>query len=282
VGAVHKAEPQKLTASLLMSNVFDYKYIHSRRVPEFFGYHAPHWPFAGDQSPDNPYLHNADSVVLNLAEAAAFGGGAACDGSSWQGNRTLYSDEEKRRLRVAENGFWRFVGENRSLYEGYFPLADVGIVFHDLPEGEQRITKFRALMSLAKELAGRGVLWDVLTDGIPEKAIPGRQRILIYQDVARISEEEVEVVYRFMQEGGLVIASGSVGDFDEWFRMRVPKPDKPWPPVSSPPELGVRRPGQPLQQSIGSGALVYRPNALTADEVIIIMPPRPTRAFRSR
>jgi hypothetical protein len=267
-----KVAPMLLTQPLVVTNIFDYKYIHSQRVPSFFGHHMPTWDYADEHL---SYAHNPDSVLLNMAEAAAFGGGAGPE----NGLRYAYFVYGKdpallapaaAPLREVEKQFWKFIKGHKNRYAGYRTHADVGIVYHDLPYNGPAYEEFHHALDLAKGLASQGVLWDVLTDNRCNSLNFARLRTLIYQDVSRISEAEAQAVLEFIGQGGLVIAAGVVGDYDEWFQMRLPDPTHAWPPVGLPPtdNIGTRARPPAFQQQEGAGGLIYQPAAMSADQVI--------------
>ena len=83
------------------------------------------------------YSPNHDSVMLNLAEAPAFGDGVGCDGSRLKSlleyyNHGMYKDEVLK-IRETDDRFWNtFIKNNKHLFEGYRSYPDVAIVFHDL------------------------------------------------------------------------------------------------------------------------------------------------------
>jgi hypothetical protein len=270
IGAGAKVNPLALTDALVVTNIFDYKYIHSRRIPGFFGYHMPSWNSAAQGS----YDHNPDSVLLNLAEAAAFGGGAGTDNGLRYGYFLYGGDpsllaQEAAAIRDMEQQFWKFISGHKHRYSGYTSHADVGIVYHDLPYNVPAYDEFHQIMDLARGLASHGVLWDVLTENRCNQANFSHLRALIYQDVSQISEAEAQAVLDFLGQGGLVIAAGVVGDADEWFRMRLPDPVNIWPPVGLPPDAtAVRAHPAAFQLQGGAGTLIYQPIPLTTDQVI--------------
>jgi hypothetical protein len=255
--------------TVLVANCFGYKYIHSLRRPDTFSYHMPHLGNMPHSTNPQHHYHNADSVLLNLAEAAAFGDGAGCDAGVqyvfWN-----YTLAQMAQIRTMERHFWAFVQNHTDLYEGYQTYADVGIVFHDLPDSSSYgQNEFVQLTDMVKDLAGHGVLWDVLTENRCDSTNLSRLRALVYQDVARISEAEVEAIQAYLEQGGLVIAAGVVGDADKWYRMRLPDTQRLWPPVGFPPDRsGERSRRSAFQQKVGAGTLVYQPGPLGAEAVI--------------
>jgi hypothetical protein len=291
--------PKQITEPLVVTNIFDYKYVHSRRVRGFFGYHIPLWfsatmedkNLSSDENIEHlkKYAHNTDSALLNLAEAAAFGGGAACDAARLIAEYYLYKDgAHAAAILAVEKNFWDFIGRHKHRYSGYHTHADVGIVYHDLsdkrspdfvnnspanavdPPYSSTYPAVHLLMDLAKGLGSRGVLWDLLTENRCNEENFAGLRALIYQDIARISEAEVHAVLEFLGEGGLVIAAGTVGDDDEWFRMRLLNPGAAWPPVGKAPKdyKGTRDHPDAFQQPAGLGKLIYQPDPFTVDQVI--------------
>ncbi len=224
--------------------------------------------------------------MLNLAEAAAFGDGVGCDGSRLKSlleyyNHGMYKDEVLK-IRETDDRFWNtFIKNNKHLFEGYRSYADVAIVFHDLsykdplsfedPGYQQAEVAY--ITKLAKNLAGRGVLWDVLTEERCNIQNFSKFKAVIYKDISKISDNEIRAVQEYLEYGGLVIASGVVGEVDEWFRMRVPNPNEPWPPVPPPPEkeysrsitLLARDLPNDIEAHIGAGRLVYKSKSGESD-----------------
>jgi hypothetical protein len=176
----------------------------------------PQWDYAAES-----YAHNPDSALLNLAEATAFGGGAGCDNQL----RSSYG-----------------------LYDGSTLLTGAAVDIRDMEMQNQSM--FESLRDLTDGLASRGILWDVLTENRCNKKSFSRLRVLIYQDVERISEAEADAVLDFLGKGGLVIAAGIVGDLDDWFAMRLSgsmpgaaagRSPSHWRPRSTQPSSPARR-----------------------------------------
>jgi hypothetical protein len=229
-------------------------------------------PPPAPEHPDKALHHNVDSVLLNLAEAAAFGDGAGCDPAYHRFYDGIYDTHGlTAQLRAVEKQFWQFIRANRCLYHGYHTHADIGIVFHDVRSaGNCTGQEYVELTDLAKDLAGHSVLWDVLTENRCNTANFARVRALVYQDVSRLSEAEREAVQVYLEQGGLVIAAKIVGDEDEWFRMRLPDAQRAWPPVDGLPQGqgGARERPAPFRQQVGAGLLIYQPGPLDAETVL--------------
>jgi hypothetical protein len=248
--------------SLLVTNIFDYKFLHSIRAPDFTGYHMPLWFIAA-----GAYSPNHDSVMLNLAEAAAFGDGVGCDGSRIKSLLEYYGHDKYKdeflKIRETDERFWNnFIKNNKYLFEGYRSYADVAIVFHDLPYKDPSYQQDEVvkITKLAKNLASRGVLWDVLTEERCNIQNFSKFKAVIYQDVSKISDNELLAVRQYLEQGGLVLTCGVVGEVDEWLGMRLPNPQEPWPPVPLPPttENLERTFPENIDATIGAGRLVYK------------------------
>ena len=79
---VYKTLEENILKEILSSNIFGYKYVHSLLRQDKFVCHMPFlWPPLKDYAKPKlkTYYNNPDSALLNLAEAASFGGGVGCD-----------------------------------------------------------------------------------------------------------------------------------------------------------------------------------------------------------
>ena len=189
----------------------------------------------------------------------------------------IYKDhlQVEQQILELEKKFWEFINDHKDLYEGFRTYADVGIVFHDLPLKAPSYSRdeFVELTDLAKSLASRGLIWDVITENRCENTTFSQSDALIYQDVSRISNKEAEMVQSYLEHGGLVISSATVGDVDEFFRMRLPNASRPWPPVGLPPQpttpggfdIDNRKRPSSFEANVGTGKLIYKNKPLTAD-----------------
>ncbi len=270
-----------LDKEVFSNNCFGYKYVHGLRNSPHFAYHIPGLlPVPGD--------HNRNTALLALAEAAAFGDGIGLT-LQMRYRTSAYKrfPEEKKKIEEVQQQFWSFVNELPHLFEGYHPYADIGIVFREAdfthlpyPAVEDRLHAYNELYDMAKDLAGSGILWDVLAGQSISGMHFSKYKALIYQDVERISDAEIEAVQRYLECGGLVISAKIVGDEDEWHRMRLPKTIHPWPndhhtwpPLGSARQVlesgakGRVRPDA-FTRSVGKGKLIYQPASLSAEFVL--------------
>lgn len=273
-----KLRERDVVVEILNTNIFDYKYTYSKRRTDSFAYHVHNFvnTTATDEKTQNPFIqypHNLASAMLVHAEAAAFGAGAGVD-MQLRLPVDPYTADERTNLRNLSRQFFQFVGEHRDAFEGLRSYGEVGIVYHGIRFG---IDYHNQIFDLALGLAGRGVLWDLLTEERCTAANFARYKVLICHDVEQMSETVAQALLDFMQRGGLVIASGNevgsldsqrrfnrfyVGMLDELFRMRAANPNTVWPPA----HLG----GDTTEtHEIGQGRLISMPVGAPAVEQLI-------------
>ena len=279
-----------INAPLLVSNIFGYKYIHSSRRPGSFGYHMPQlFAYIDDLHDQGTYLLNEDTALLNMAEMAAFGGGTGIDNRlrayyNIYGYTPYEISPLALNIRDVEDRFWNDVKDYNYLFAGYHTHADIAIVFHDFTTTEP-CNAFDHLMSFVKGLAGKGVLWDVLSENRCTLENFKRYKCIIYQDIERISEAELNAVKDYLDPAignGIVIAANIVGNFDEWFRPRYLGVgtenilEDTWPPININPFESINPPHSSddpriPQPSFTNGNLVYQDHSLNPDAVIDIL-----------
>lgn len=230
-------------SDVLNTNIFDFRYVHSKRASDFFSY-AIHSPTGG-------ITHNLDSMLLHLAEASAFGGGAGRDPGIRYAYPT-YTDEIRKPYYDLNKKFFAFVDNNTDLFACLSPYAEVGIVFHNVAAKSDQ----SEVLDLATTLAGRGITYDVLGEERISKKNFDRFKVLIYHDVGKISDNEASLLLDFMTQGGVVIAVGDVGKYDSLYHLRAFSANSIWPPV----KFGG---AQVVQQPVGSGKYIYVPAGST-------------------
>jgi hypothetical protein len=230
-------------SDILSTNIFDFRYVHSKRAPDFFSY-AMHLPVGN-------ITHNLDSMLLHLAEVSAFGGGAGRDPGIRQVYWT-YTEEVRKPYYELNKKFFAFVDNNTDLFACLVPSAEVGIVFHDVATKSDQ----GEVLDLATALAGRGITYDILTEERISKKNFDRFKVLIYHDVGKISDNEASLLLDFMTQGGAVIAVGDIGKYDSLYHLRAFNSNSVWPPV----KFGG---AQVVQQPVGSGKYIYVPAGST-------------------
>ena len=242
----YQLKQMPVTSEIVGTNIFDYKYNHSRRFPDFFGYILHQSRGTGPY-----YAHNADSALLEHAEAAAFGGGGGID-LGLRSQPHYGNQEERLALREVGKKFFQFVDAHRDLYECLRSHAEVALVHHDVAskDSENRI------LDIAIGLARRGILWDILTDDrITPTTLP-RYKAIVYHDIERLSEAEAQALISFLQAGGVVVMSGKSGTFDDFMRPRIDAISSVWPPVPL-------HATQAAVYPVGTGKLISVPGGMT-------------------
>lgn len=242
-----------VTSPVLMTNVFDWKWDHSKRFADEFAY-ALHLPVAYPTQ----YAHNADSVTLAHAEAAAFGGGAATEliVRYYESFFAPYLDPTLRgAIDDATVRFFDFVRGHKDLYSCLTSFAEIGVVLHDQPDRARQISAIR----LANAIAGSGLTFDVLPRERVTATNLRRFRMVVLSDVDRLGEAEAQLYLDFMNAGGLVVVSGASAAYDDLGRYRTANPHTIWPPVALGP--GIE------QHPIGKGWLISAPAGASAADV---------------
>jgi hypothetical protein len=222
---------------LLVSNLFTYRHMADMRLRDEFawGYHLPAAIPRGQEQ-------NPDSVLLALAEGAAFGGGVAVDpllfaqydlyapqpGDAPSSRRSPYG-AYRDALTSEVARFFGFVRDHRDLYDCLASSADVALVFRSEPlVRAQRRDDALTTMLLADRLAADGATVDVLGDReISEADLDGR-RVLVLSHVERLSEAETSLVTAFVARGGLVVTTSDSGSLDALGRYRDALPATSW------------------------------------------------------
>lgn len=236
-----------LTSERLASNVFDYRHSHALRHADEFAYLLahPYWP-------GSEHKHHVDSATLDLAEAAAFGGGAAIDLRTdyayWD-----YADPVARTAlldRVASVRAW--ADAHADLFACVTTRDDWGLYYPgDRPNFTPPYTPpSRRMVELVEELAGRGLSYDVMTAGQLTLANLARHRVVLFHETEQLGAAEVAAIGAYLQGGGIVVISGDVGSHDEYYRWWASHPAPAWPPMSLTPGASY---------TIGAGSLHVLP-----------------------
>jgi hypothetical protein len=243
---------QPVTSTVLVTNAVDWKYDHGKRFADEYSY-GLHLPVTYPQE----YAHNADSVTLAHAEAAAFGGGAGTDlVVQYYSFFAPYQDPTiKATLTTSTQQFFAFVEQHDDLYHCLRSFAEVGLVFHDQPSDAAQTTAIR----LADAIGASGLTFDVLPKEQVTAANLQRFRAIVLPNVDRMSEAEAQLYIDYMAQGGVVVVSGPTAGYDELGRLRAANPSTIWPPVA----LGAGVETHP----IGQGLLVSAPAGATGAQV---------------
>lgn len=251
--------PDPLPTGSIVTNAFDYKYVHARRLTDTFAY--------GEHDIDDSGLaHNLDSLRLLLGESAAFGGGLAIDTQLsslyYRYSSTFHPPSATlAALRDEVKTFDAFTKAHSDLFSCLRSHAEVGFLVQTVPDITYSADDtLRETIQLSKGVAGQGVLWDVL---VPERLTAtalSRYRAVVVHRVDSLSEAQAAALASFAAGGGLLIVSGTTGTYDELGRLRAAYSTTAWPPVP----LG----SQATLVSHGAGKIAYDPAGVTAADVV--------------
>jgi len=197
--------------------------------------------------------NDAPSSELAVAEAAAFSGGGAFvqPGTGWP---------------EVTNRYNRFMSEHRDLYEGYEPLARVGLAFlyHQVHMNDPE--HLRGIFRARDYLSEQQVLWDLVTDvSTIEKLRPFDAIVLAGGRF--LGDNEVAALRKYVEDGGTLFIIGEAGTHDQWGKPRKQAAFADAMGRAMPDEHGVR-PGM-----LGRGKLLW------ATDVGAILPQRPFAAY---
>jgi len=192
--------------------------------------------FANPYEPSLPPSEVSDLIKYRVAEAYAsgcvmlvpFGTGHPSEG--WPPSRLVYGSE-----RNEVSAYYRFIGENRGLFSGVVSIADVALlvslptaVWNFIPPlgvfgeyehevyGWARILEFLGIPYDALWAGFKGLLETDLGDRV------GRYRLLIAPHATHISDRDLEAITRYMDSGGVVVATQDFALFDELGSYRDP------------------------------------------------------------
>jgi hypothetical protein len=111
--------------------------------------------------------------------------------------------------------YTRFRHEHGRLYEGSRPYADAALVLPRQSVWNRRPDALDAFRQLGQALVERQVLIDVVAD---ENLVAGRLKrypVVILPNVVSLSDDQIEALRRFAEDGGLVLTHGQAASLDE-------------------------------------------------------------------
>jgi hypothetical protein len=186
-------------ADVVSDSVLQYKFAFASGIlPGLLLYHA----------------QDRDGVSLAMAEAGAGGGGALIQGG--------YACPE---IRTAYGSFWR---ENREVLEGLQSWSQVGVCyFYDqLYWGNQE--HLSAVFRIRRHLSDEHVLFDFLVERDLNPTTLSSYRVVIVPAVRYVSNKQVKALRDFVRAGGVLVLTGTCGDFDEYGAARRDNPFATW------------------------------------------------------
>ena len=154
----------------IFDNVWAHQFSFAMR-----GARGVHWMYGGPAKGGAPaFEHNADSALLALAEAAAFGGGNAVSVATSDPYSKLDANTGATAARM--NFFKGFLPRHRELYAGLRPAGDAAILVFP----NQRVEWLIGAQRIHEALQWRGLLCAVLDgDRVDQEILRGFRRVIV-------------------------------------------------------------------------------------------------------
>ncbi len=151
-------------------------------------------------------------VELSLAEAATFGG---VIGSNWAsrttgGNNIALDNPE---LKNALREYLAFFKTNKQAYAVQRRMPEAALLFSENSFSFGGHDVYRSFVSVESVLLRHKVPFSILMDGNLD--LLSEYKILILPNQCSLSEYEIELIVSYVKNGGLLIATGKSGYFNE-------------------------------------------------------------------
>ena len=150
----------------------------------------------------------------------------------------------------AAGSYNTFLERHEELYVKPRSLAQVALLAND---DDRQATASR-------ELAERGVIFDVVFTATLTPERLGRYRVLIAPDVTYLSQPQLDLLAQHVERGGRLVISGLIGNCDEYCRKRERDPLAGW--------FGLKEGQSPAAGATavrGTGHFVYRGQTMDWD-----------------
>ncbi|HUQ06380.1 MAG TPA: hypothetical protein VM261_27945 [Kofleriaceae bacterium] len=212
-----------LPADTIVANAFTARMIGANRLPTPFAQMLiTRQAEAGVNA-----AHNADTVLLQMAEDAAFVGGAGTDPdlvAHYYYYPQALLDAATERVRT----FFEWVRLNPDLYQCLRYSAQVGVVLRADSVMAPMTSATPHNIRLFEKIAASGVTVDVVGGAKITGEALSRLKVLVLDHAHRISETEAVVINAWVLAGGIVIATSDSGLRDELGRNRDAMPTTSW------------------------------------------------------
>jgi hypothetical protein len=186
-------------------NIYEYRIVQSMRErvrPIILS--RPGYPRS------HPWLRlNTDAARLGMAECGAFSGGG---GFLLRPRFDIYHD--------GLNEYRRFFETNPRLFAGLLPAANIGILA-GLEQSERgNTTHASSLRSLARQLSDAHVLYEFVPERRQKSEQLKQYKTLVACDLASLSKARLDLVERFVAQGGRLLVTSPFATTDEYLRDR--------------------------------------------------------------
>ena len=185
----------------------------------------------------------AESMVYNRQSLGNVGGGLA----------GYYRPEEERR-------YIRFFREHFDLYRGVETVADVALLYSHATMGFNNERPAVSFMLFAQTLIQAKVPFDLVFDQHLKDL--SKYRVLVIADQECLDDEQLELIRKYVQQGGGLVATEHTSLYTEWRRRRPDFGLKDLFQVTAPDWRGQDAPEKVLevgkvQHEVGRGRVAY-------------------------
>ena len=150
-------------------------------------------------------LDDPDIEDVHHAEAAASGGSVFVTTFRNPDIRTKYRD---------------FFEKHADLYQGYRSAAKVALAFLFDQCHYLNIEHFRHVHALDRFLADQQIPFDIITEDHLTPRQLADYKVIILPNIEFLSDEQVEAVQNFIDQGGTVIITGDIATYDLYCKPR--------------------------------------------------------------
>ncbi|MFO0754920.1 MAG: hypothetical protein U0359_00395 [Byssovorax sp.] len=208
---MNQSNPIVIASDTILTSLFTLRHAATRRLPA---------PFAYQLHTAERDQENADTVLLRLAEGAAYAGGAGIDPNLMQGYFFYTTPALWDAVNAPVQSFFQFTGQHPELYGCLRYAAEVGVAYRAEPTNDPLQNAKRKQIHLFEDLTARGLTADVLGDGDITPQRLSRLKVLVLDHAHRISEAEAMAINGFVASGGVVISTSDTGLLDDLGRTR--------------------------------------------------------------
>ncbi|MCX5759244.1 MAG: hypothetical protein NTU83_12195 [Candidatus Hydrogenedentes bacterium] len=160
------------------------------------------------------HARDHDGISLAMAEAGAGGGGAL-----------IQSRYECQKVRKQYAAFWR---DHPDLFEGLQPWSQVGVCYFRDELYWNNFDHLCAVYRIRSHLSDQHVLFDFIADeGLKLDRLRAYKAVVL-PEIRHIDLKQIRALRSYVLSGGVLIAIGDCGGFDDFGRPRPYKPFDRW------------------------------------------------------
>ena len=159
-----------------------------------------------------------------------------------------------------ERGYIRFFREHFDLYRGVETVADVALVYTHATMGFNNDRPAVSFMLFAQTLIQAKIPFDLIFDEHLKDL--SKYRVLVLADQECLSDEQLDLIRKFVQKGGGLVATEHTSLYTAWRWRRLEFGLHDLWPVAAPAWRGIDTPEEviktdPVRGQVGRGRVVY-------------------------